>query len=244
MKNILRGCITLFIFILIWQRAVVMFQVPVYLLPSPAVIFQTLQTQAALLSLEFLPTLLETLAGLVLAFLIGVMCALFIFYIKPAKHWVLPLLVMSQAMPTFALAPLLTVWLGYGFASKIVMTFIMVFFPITSSVLDGLTTTPRAYLDLAYTMNMSRLKTLWHIQLPAALPQMASGLRIAATLAPMGAVIGEWVGSDKGLGFLMLNANARMNTPLMFASLITLLVLTLFLYYFIDILFKRIITWR
>ena len=130
----------------------------------------------------------------------------------------MPLLVVSQALPVFALAPLLVLWLGYGMASKVAMAVLIIFFPVTAAFLDGLRRTEPGWLELARTMDARPLAILAQIRVPAALPALASGLRVAAAVAPIGAVIGEWVGSSAGLGYLMLHANARMQVDLMFAA--------------------------
>jgi putative hydroxymethylpyrimidine transport system permease protein len=135
------------------------------------------------------------------------------------------------------------VWFGYGIASKIITAMMMLFFPVTSNFYDGLRQTKTIWLDLAKTMNSSSWQTLWQIKIPAALPSLASGLRIAATIAPIGAIVGEWVGASRGLGYLMLNANARMQIDLMFAALITVTLLTILLYFSVDKILKKTITW-
>lgn len=159
------------------------------------------------------------------------------------RHWFFPILLISQALPTFAIAPLLVIWLGYGMSSKIAVTMIMLFFPVASNFYDGLRSTPKHFLEMAQLMGANRWRLLWLIQIPSALPALASGLRVAATIAPIGAVIGEWVGASQGLGFLLLNANARMQIDLMFAVLVVITLLTIALYYFVDFILKRWINW-
>jgi putative hydroxymethylpyrimidine transport system permease protein len=144
------------------------------------------------------------------------------------------MLVFSQAIPVFALAPILTLWLGYGLGSKIAMALLIIYFPVTSSFFDALMRTPQAWLDLAKVMGASRRRIMWRIRVPSALPGFASGMRLAAVYAPIGAIIGEWVGASKGLGYLMLLANGRAKTDLMFAALIVLAVFTLALHAGVD----------
>jgi putative hydroxymethylpyrimidine transport system permease protein len=121
-------------------------------------------------------------------------------------------------------------WLGFGLWSKITMTIIIIYFPVTSSFFDALMRTNRDWIGLAKVMGASPARIMWHIRVPAALPGFASGLRLAAVYAPIGAIIGEWVGASKGLGYLMLLANGRAKTDLMFAALIVLAVLTILLH--------------
>jgi putative hydroxymethylpyrimidine transport system permease protein len=190
--------------------------------------------------MQLWPTACESIVGLLFATLFGSLGAIFLAYFPPARVWLLPSLVLSQALPTFAIAPLLVVWLGYGLASKIVTVMIMLFFPITTAFYDGLTRINPGWLDLAYTMHARRWRLMYYIKIPAALPGLASGLRIAAAAAPLGAVIGEWVGASQGLGYLMLNSNARLQVDTMFAALVWLVVLALSIYSVVDCGLKRI----
>ena len=129
-------------------------------------------------------------------------------------------------------------------ASKIAMAILMVFFPVASACHDGLQRTPPEWLQLAKTMNASRWRLFYRIRLPAALPALASGIRIAAVAAPIGAIVGEWVGASRGLGYLMLNANARMQIDLMFAALIVIIIMALLLYFGIDKLLRTLVWWQ
>ena len=232
----MRGSLIFISLLVLWQAFVVFSQIPNYILPSPLLIIQTIVNPdyRQLLLSETIPTVIETLVGLFGGIIIGCCIALTMMYIRSLKHWLKPLLVISQALPTFAIAPLFVIWLGYGMSAKIAITVLMVFFPIANNFFDGLSKTDRNLLDLAHIMGASRLSALFHIRLPASLPHLFSGLRIATAMAPMGAVIGEWVGSSQGLGFLMLNANARMETNLMFAALFILVSFSLVLYFTIG----------
>jgi putative hydroxymethylpyrimidine transport system permease protein len=152
-------------------------------------------------------------------------------------------MVFSQTVPVFALAPLLTLWLGYGIGSKIAMTLLIIYFPVASTFYDGLRNTPDGFLDLAATMNATPLRTLFQIRVPAALPALASGLKLAAVYAPIGAVIGEWVGASRGLGYLMLLANGRVKIDLMFAALFVLAALTILLHTAVSRAGHRLTRW-
>jgi putative hydroxymethylpyrimidine transport system permease protein len=155
----------------------------------------------------------------------------------------MPVLVVSQAVPVFALAPLLVLWFGYGIGSKVAMATLIIYFPVTASFFDGLRRTDPGWLDLAQTMGASAWATLRHVRIPAALPSLASGLRIAVAVAPIGAVVGEWVGSSAGLGHLMLYSNARMQVDLVFAALATLAMLAVALYTAVDLGLRRALPW-
>ncbi|MBY0544522.1 MAG: ABC transporter permease [Gammaproteobacteria bacterium] len=226
--------IAILFIIVTWQLVVSLEHLPPYLLPGPLLVFHTLINNIHLLLLQTLSTALESILGFILAVGIGMFSALVFSYFPVVRHYLLPSLVISQALPTFAIAPLLVVWLGYGMASKIVTVMIMLFFPVTTTFYDGLVQVDENWLDLAQTMQATRFSVLRYIALPAALPALASGLRLAACYAPMGAVIGEWVGSSQGLGYLMLNANARLQVDMMFAALICLIGLALLLFFSVD----------
>lgn len=219
---------------LAWLAFVSISHTPSYILPSPFIVLKALVIHFKLISTQAMPTVLETLMGYVLGIIFGCFTGLIITYFKILRYWFLPLLIVSQAIPTFAIAPLLVLFLGFGISSKIAMTLLMVFFPITSAFYDGMKQTPSAWLDLAKTMNAKKWRVLWYIRVPAALPSLFSGMRLAAVFAPMGAIIGEWVGASQGLGYLMLQANARLQIDLMFAALLVIIFLSLTLYYFID----------
>lgn len=244
MKLFLRGLLVLTGIIALWQLAIVIFNLPPYILPTPLSVLHTLINRFALIMSETKITVIETLLGLIIGILFGSLAALLMASIKSFSYWVLPILVISQAIPTFAIAPLLVIWFGYGMTSKIATAVIMIFFPITSSFFDGLKQTNQGWVDLAQTMNAKKWRFFWYIRIPAALPNLASGLRVATVAAPIGAVVGEWVGASQGLGFLMLNANARMQIDLMFAALFILVIFSLGLYFLVDISLKKLIPWQ
>lgn len=238
---------SVFIFIgllLLWQLVVMFFSLPPFILPTPLAVFHTGFLRADLIFHESLITISETLIGLLLGILFGTFAALCMAFFRPLSLWMLPILIISQALPTFAIAPLLVIWFGYGMASKIVTTILMIFFPITSSFYDGLKRVNQGWLDLAKTMNAKKWRIFWLIKIPAALPALASGIRVATVAAPIGAVVGEWVGASQGLGFLMLNSNARMQIDLMFAALFVIVVFSLLLYFVVDKILRVIIFWE
>lgn len=227
----------------LWQLLVSFGHFPHYIFPTPLSVFQQLIANSTLLWQQAQVTLLEIALGLGLGFLFGLVSALVLTLSKKISALLLPLLVISQAIPVFAIAPLLVLWFGYGMGSKIVMAMLIIYFPVTAACFDGLRNTPQAWLDVAKTLQLSPLRLLLKVRLPAALPAFASGLRIAVSIAPIGAVIGEWVGSSEGLGYLMLQANARMQVDLMFAALFILLFIALWLYFSVDWLLRRMLFW-
>ncbi|NLS12051.1 ABC transporter permease [Vibrio sp. SM6] len=227
-----------------WQLVVVLFEMPSFILPAPHDVLHKLLTRQEVLLKNTWITAQEIFLGLLLGLSMGLFFALQMLLFEPLKRWLLPILIASQAIPVFAIAPVLMLWLGYGVSSKVVMAAIIIFFPVTTCCYDGLRNTPRGYLDLATTMGANRWQRLRQIQLPAAMPTLASGVRIAVVIAPIGAVVGEWVGSSGGLGYLMLQANARMIIDEMFAALFILAVLSITLYFVTDKLLKILIPWE
>jgi len=217
---------------------------PPYILPGPASVAKAALTHAGPLFDHAMTTLFEIIAGLLLGTLLGTLSALSMIASLSLKRWLLPVLVISQAIPVFALAPLLVLWFGYGMSSKIAMAVLIIFFPVTAAFYDGLRSTEPEWLELAQVMNAKPLAVIRHIRIPAALPAFASGLRVATAVAPIGAVVGEWVGSSRGLGFYMLHANARMQIDIMFAALVVLGVLSLTIYFSVDWAMIKIVYWQ
>lgn len=239
----LQHTLTVIGLIILWQALIFIFQLPDYILPAPTQVFALLYQQKQLLLKHAIPTLEETILGFLCGITAGCIAGCGIAFSRQLARWFLPLLIISQAVPVFALAPLLVIWLGYGLASKIAACIIMIFFPVTSALYDGLKRTDKGWIELANTMNATRARLFWHIRIPAALPSLASGLRIAAVIAPIGAIVGEWVGSSKGLGYLMLNANARLQVDMMFAALVVIIIMSLGLYFCVDRLLKKYVWW-
>ena len=214
----------------LWQGIVWATGLPRFILPGPFLVAETIWTSRALLAEHAWITIAEVLIGLALGAILGGLSAIGLAASPWARALIRPMLVFSQAIPVFALAPILTLWLGYGLWSKIAMALIIIYFPVTSAFFDALMRTNPDWLGLARVMGATPMRTMLLIRIPAALPGFASGLRLAAVYAPIGAIIGEWVGASKGLGYLMLLANGRAKTDLMFAALIVLAIFTLLLH--------------
>nr|WP_236722758.1 ABC transporter permease subunit [Pantoea latae] len=201
--------------------------VPAFLLPAPQAVGAALWQQRALLAHHAIYTLGEIVLALLLGGGAGVALAILMSASPLLRRLLFPLVTASQTIPVFALAPLLVLWLGFGVASKVTVAALIIFFPLCLSLFDGLCRTPPGWLELAHTLSRSRLRHFLHVRWPAALPHFFSGLQMAAILAPVGVVIGEWVGASEGLGYLMMHASARLETPLSFAALALLMLLAL-----------------
>lgn len=234
MRTLKAALLSLLAVLAVWQLAVTLLAPPPFMLPAPARVAATLVDRHATLAREGLVTLAEIALGLVAGVLAGVAAG---FSTVAWPRWgrlAWPVLLVLQAMPVFALAPVLVLWFGFGLASKVVMVALILFFPIASSFADGLRRTDPELLDATAMTEATPLRALLHVRLPLALPALVTGLRVAAPLAPLGAVIGEWVGASGGLGFVMIQANARMQTDLVFAALVLLGGTTLLLRILVD----------
>ena len=206
-------------FLLAWQLAVWAFGIPRFLLPGPLAMGRAMLGAPDLLARAALTTLAEIAAGFVIGAGLGVVLALLMGLLPALRRALLPVMTFSQTVPIFAFAPLLTLWLGYGIAPKIAIVALMVFFPVASSFGDGLARTPKVFRELADSMGATPLEAMRIVRIPAALPDLASGLRIAAVYAPAAAIVGEWVGGSRGLGAVMIQAGGRMKIDQMFAAL-------------------------
>jgi putative hydroxymethylpyrimidine transport system permease protein len=220
--------------LLLWQGIVWFTGVPSFILPSPMRVGRAAIENRVLIAENALVTATEVFLGLLIGTVLGAATAIQLASSARLHRLVMPLLIFTQAVPVFALAPILTLWFGYGIASKVVMAVLIIYFPVTSAFYDGLTRVPADILDMAKTMGGTKRQIIRHIKIPHALPSLGTGLKLAAVYAPIGAVIGEWVGASKGLGYLMLLANGRAKTDLMFASLFTLAIMTLLLYFAVN----------
>ncbi|WP_136649539.1 ABC transporter permease [Paracoccus aeridis] len=230
--------------LVLWDAAVRITGLPPYLLPGPVAVAQSLWVNRGEIWPAALLTAYETLLGLAIGAGLGIAVAAAMAAWPRLGRALSPVLVVSQTIPVFALAPILTLWLGFGLAPKVAIVVLIVFVPVAQALHDGLMAPPTAQLDVARTMGAGRWSELRHLRFPAALPRLASGLRLGAIYAPVGAVIGEWVGGARGLGALMIQANGRMKTDLMFAALIVVVALSLTIYGIIDRLLARALARR
>ena len=215
-----------------------------YILPSPIDTWHTAQQNAAYLAQNTWVTTWETVVGFVIAAVVGELVAGIMVYSASLEKTVYPLILFAQVIPKIAIAPLFVVWLGFGPSPKILVAVLMAFFPIVISGLAGLRSVDPEILELSSTMGASRLKTFMKIRFPASLPQLMTGLKVAATLAVTGAVVGEFVGANEGLGYVILQANGNVDTAMLFAALIIMSVLGIVLFAIIEIAEKLLIPWH
>ena len=215
------------IVVLLWQVAVTALQIPRFLLPGPVAVAQAMFAMRAALARAALITTAEIVAGFAIGAALGVVLAVALALSAPLRRALMPAMTVSQTVPIFAFAPLLTLWLGYGIAPKIAIVALIVFFPVASAFLDGLLRTPRVLRELAESMGATPIEAMRIVRIPAALPDLASGLRITSVYAPAAAIVGEWVGGSRGLGALMIQSSGRMKIDQMFAALVATILIAI-----------------
>jgi NitT/TauT family transport system permease protein len=218
----------------LWALACWVGGLPTVVLPSPDKVLYSFMGSLPLLLSEGWVTLKETLYGFLLALALGLPVAVAVANSRTLNLMFYPLLVALQSVPKVALAPLVLVWLGTGAESKLAIAWLVAFFPIIVDTAAGLRATPKELIELARSLNASGTQVLFKVQLPAALPFVFTGSKVAMTLAVIGAVIGEFVGSSEGLGFLLQTATSQLDTPLAFAALLALSLLGLGVYLLVE----------
>jgi NitT/TauT family transport system permease protein len=214
----------------LWQLASVVLDIPDYLLPAPVEIVQTLVSQQALLLDHSSATLVAILGGFLLSIVIGLPISMLIVYSRHFERSVYPLIVTTQIIPKAAVAPLFVVWFGFGVTPKIVVAFLIAFFPILIATVVGLKSTPREMVQLLRCMGASQLDIFVRARFPHALPSIFGGLKVGITLAVIGAVVGEFVGADEGLGYLIQVSQGAFDSPMLFAALTQLSVIGIILF--------------
>ncbi|OLB79739.1 MAG: ABC transporter permease [Actinobacteria bacterium 13_2_20CM_2_71_6] len=228
----------------IWWFVAAREYVPNYLVPRPAQVFDTMRDQWRMLAHHTWVTLYETLLGFVLAVALGLGTAVLIAYSRSMDKAIYPLVLFAQVVPKVAIAPLLMVWFGNGLKPKVILAVLIAFFPVVISGVAGLRSTDPELLDLSATMGGSRWQTFRKIRFPIALPHLMSGVKVAVTLAVVGAVVGEFVSAGEGLGYELLVANGQLDAPLLFAALILMSVLGIVLFVLVDVAEALLIPWH
>jgi NitT/TauT family transport system permease protein len=225
---------TLLVAVIAWEVGVRVFNVPTFLAPPPSQVFSTVLEHQDLIIRNAWVTTVEIMLGFAASIVVGVPLAFGIFMWPPFSRTVLPLLISSQAIPKVAIAPLLMVWFGFGLFPKVLVAFLIAFFPIVISTAVGLASIEQEKIHLARSMGLGGIATFFKIRLPNALPTIFAGLKISITLAVVGAVVAEFVGGEAGLGYMLIVANGSMDTPLLFAGLIALTVQGVVLYALVE----------
>ena len=230
--------------LVVWQVAVVAFAIPSYLLPAPGRVFAKMIQAGPLLVGNGLYTLQEILLGFGLSVAVGVPLALAIVSSRVCERTVYPLLVASQVVPKVAIAPLFVVWFGFGMTSKVLIAFLIAVFPVVIDMVVGLRAIELEKLYVARSMGATPWQLFWKVRLPKALPSLFAGLKVSITLAVVGAIVGEFIAADRGIGRVLLNANGNMDTELLFAGIIVLTVIGMLLFLALDLLERRLLPWH
>jgi NitT/TauT family transport system permease protein len=230
--------------LIVWELAVDLAEIPRFVLPAPSDIWTSIVKHWSPLLAHSWVTLLETLAGFGLSLAIGIPLAVLIVYSRVFERVLYPILVASQAVPKVALAPILLVALGYSILPKIIVAFLIAFFPVVVNTVTGLASVDRDTLNLMRSMGASKTDVFLKVRFPHAVPSMIAGFKVAIALAVVGAVVGEFVGSRSGLGYYMLLATGNFDTPLVFACVACLTVMGIALFYTVGLLELALARWN
>lgn len=238
----LKLSLTLIALVAVWELLCRALNIPVFLIPAPSQVAWRLYEKRDLYLIHTWTTLYETTAGFLLAVVFGILCAAIIVVIPKLRDIVMPLLLVAQLVPKVAIAPLLLIWFGYGLFPKVLVAFLVAFFPIVVNGASGLASVQPELLDLGHSLQASRWQTFWKFRIPTALPELFSGMKVAVTLAIIGAIIGEFVGGNRGLGYLIIVANQELDTPLAFAAIFLLSVAGIALYAIVEMLERMLLS--
>lgn len=228
----------------IWEGAVWYFSVKEYLLPAPSVIAQALYANIGSLSMDLLYSALESVVGFLVAIVFSFAFAVFFAHSRTFYDTTMPFLIGLKAVPIIAMAPLLILWFGNGFMSKAVMAALICFFPIVVNLTKGLIAIPDEHIELMRSLSASWWQILFKIRLPNSMPYFVAALKIASTLSVVGAIVAEFSGANKGIGYVILVAALRIDTPMLFCGIFMAALLGITLYYVIEFAEKKLIYWE
>jgi len=230
--------------LVLWEGAARAFAIPQWLLPAPSVVAAEIANQPGLFARHAMVTAGEVVLGFLLSVAVGIPLAVGIAYSRVFERTLYPLLVASQAVPKVAIAPLLIVWFGFGTLPKVLVAFLIAFFPIVIDTVVGLRSVEPEMLHLGRSMGASRWQMFRKIRLPKALPSIFAGLKVAITLAVVGAIVGEFVAADRGLGYLLMIASGEMNSKLLFAAIVVLTALGVAFFLLVEAIERWAIPWH
>jgi NitT/TauT family transport system permease protein len=230
--------------LVVWQIVTALGLIEAYLLPKPADTWNKFADNIGYLWDASVVTTSETLVGFAVAVVLGLGSALLMAFSPALERTVYPVLVFLQVVPKIAVAPLFVVWLGFGFSPKVLMATLIAFFPVVVAGFTGLKSIDPDLIELASTMNATRMQTFLRFRFPSALPFIMSGLKVAVTLAVTGAVVGEFVGSNSGLGYVILEANGNVDTAMLYAALIILSLIGVVLFAIVEFAERLLMPWH
>jgi NitT/TauT family transport system permease protein len=230
--------------IAIWAGAVIVLKPPAYILPAPWDVLVRTWTERNLLLSHGVSTMGEILVGLFLSIVVGIPLGIAIVAIPIVQRLVYPIVIAFNAIPKVALAPLFVVWFGYGFLPRVLITSSIAFFPILVATVSGLMSIEPDLLRLATVMRAKKSRVFLHMRLPQAMPSIMAGIKIATSLAVIGGIIGEFVASDRGWGYLLVQASGSLDTTIMFSIVIILAVVASLLFYVISLAETYLVSWH
>jgi NitT/TauT family transport system permease protein len=234
--------ITLILLVLLWQLLAKLFDLPTWLLPAPSDVIQSMIGRTDLI-MHTWATFSATILGFLLAIIIGVPLAVLVVSSPLISNAIYPLILVTQSIPKVAFAPIILIWIGYGMLPKVIIAFLVAFFPVVIDTATGLNSPLPELINLARQLNANKLQVYSKIRFPSALPHFFAGLKVAITLSVIGAVIGEFVGSDVGLGYVVIMATSQFKTPLSFAAMTLLAIMGIVLFFAIAGIEKLAIPW-
>jgi len=243
-KNNGQAILTFLMVLLIWHFAVILFGLKEYILPSPVSAIRTLFQAKYRWPMNFMATFYEVVGGFLISGLVGVILGILVVWSEFLKRSILPFLVFLNSLPKIAVAPLFMIWFGYGILPNILIVFLISFFPVVINTATGLVAVEEDLLDLVNYLHATKWQKMRKIQLPNSLPYIFSGLKIAATTAVTGAIVGEFVASDKGLGSVIIASQTTLATPVIFGSLILITLIGMLLFGFVGIMERVLMPWE
>jgi NitT/TauT family transport system permease protein len=240
MLGTLKKALPILLFCVVWEVACIVMKIPDYIVPTPHRVAQKIIESAPLLYTHSLTSMAEIVLGFVLASVCALFCAIAMVHSRRVETILEPFLVVSQVVPKVALAPLFIIWFGHGILPKIIIAMLIAFFPVLVNAVVGLRSIDAEILELMESIAASKRQTFWRVRLPNSLPYIFPALKVAALLSIVGAMVGEFVGSDRGLGYLMIIGDVNLDTDLLFASLVVVTVFGMIVYAVIEAFEKRI----
>ena len=232
------------IFAVLWEILTRLIGFPEYILPLPSQVVVEIANRVQLLLFHGWITGYECILGFLASIVIGVPIAFILALAKPIEKAITPILVFSQTFPKIAIAPLFVIWFGFGIIPKVIVSFLIAFFPIVISTVAGLKSVEPEYDDLVRSMGASSFQRFVKIRIPYSLPYFFSGTKVAVAFSVIGAVVGEFIAAEEGLGYLIMVANDAIDTTLMFAAFVALMILGALVYYFVEYIEKKCIFWH
>ena len=243
-KNNGQTLLTFILALLVWHFGVVLFGLKEFILPTPVAAIQTLFQGKFRWPMNFMATFYEVVGGFLVSGLVGVILGVAVVWSEWLKRTILPFLVFLNSLPKIAVAPLFMIWFGYGIVPNILIVFLISFFPVVINTATGLVAVEDDLLDLVNYLHATKWQKMKKIQLPNSLPYIFSGLKIAATTAVTGAIVGEFVASEKGLGSIIISSQTTLATPVIFGSLILITLIGMALFGFVGMMERLLMPWE